>query len=167
MTDMPALTRPALRLAFTALLSAAALILALPLAEASSPVHATVLRPPAPSFFNVQPPTSNLQPPTSTQTSSAARAEAVVSALQATAARSQIGVRAFLAAKTLAGRASDVRSFWVFNGFAAHLAAGDIAALAARDDGALIREDHYRRWINQPSNHPTIQPSIHPSIQPS
>ena len=215
---MPALSRPALRLAFTALLSAAALILALPLAEASSPVHATVLRPPAPSFFNVQPPTSNLQPPTSTltasvtalgdpvtagkidpalrkrllntgpderipivvemreqpsldvamaQTSSAARAEAVVSALQATAARSQIGVRAFLAAKTLAGRASDVRSFWVFNGFAAHLAAGDIAALAARDDVALIREDHYRRWINQPSNHPTIQPSIHPSIQPS
>ena len=78
------------------------------------------------------------------------RARVVVEALQATAQQSQRGVRAFLAAQELAGRASHVRSFWVFNGVAARVAAGDILTLAARDDVGLIREDRFRQWVTAP-----------------
>jgi len=76
------------------------------------------------------------------------RAEAIVAALQATAAQSQRDVRAFLGAEALAGRASQVRSFWIFNGLAAHVVAEDITTLATRDDIGLIREDRYRQWID-------------------
>ncbi|MGH2593739.1 MAG: S8 family serine peptidase, partial [Anaerolineae bacterium] len=77
------------------------------------------------------------------------RAEAIVNTLQATALQSQIGVRAFLAAGVIAGRASEVRPFWIFNGLAAHVVAEDITTLAARDDVGLIREDRYRQWVIQ------------------
>jgi uncharacterized repeat protein (TIGR01451 family) len=75
------------------------------------------------------------------------QAEAIVAALQATAARSQVGVRSFLAQAAIAGRASHVRPLWIFNGLAARVIAGDIAALAQRDDVSLIREDRHRQWI--------------------
>ncbi len=78
------------------------------------------------------------------------QAEAVVHALRTTAAYSQRGVRAQLTLMEKAGRASQVRSFWVFNGLASHVAAGDILALAARDDVGLIREDRFRQWVTAP-----------------
>ncbi|HET7088853.1 MAG TPA: S8 family serine peptidase [Anaerolineae bacterium] len=78
------------------------------------------------------------------------QAEAVVHALRTTAAHSQRGVRAQLAVMEKAGRASQVRSFWVFNGLASHVAAGDILALAARDGVGLIREDRFRQWVTAP-----------------
>ncbi len=76
------------------------------------------------------------------------RAAAIVNTLQTAASQSQAGVRAFLAAQEMGGRAGKVRPFWIFNGLAAHVVAADILALATRDDVGLIREDRYRQWID-------------------
>src|SRR3990172_8183412 len=78
------------------------------------------------------------------------QAEAVVRALRTTAAHSQRDGRAQRAGVEKAGRASQVRSFWIFNGLASHVAAGEILALAARDDVGLIREDRFRQWVTAP-----------------
>jgi uncharacterized repeat protein (TIGR01451 family) len=71
------------------------------------------------------------------------RAASIVNALRAAAAQSQRDIRATLAQQ----RAGNIRAFWIFNGLAAHVAAQDIAALAARADVALIREDRYARYV--------------------
>ncbi len=85
-------------------------------------------------------------------TAAANRAGAVVDMLRATALQSQAGIRSFLASQVIAGRASEVRPFWIFNGLAAHVAAEDVAALAAREDVGLIREDRYRQWVDWTPN---------------
>ena len=74
----------------------------------------------------------------------------MVAALQTTAERSQAGVRAVLDEAASAGRASDVRSFWIFNGLSARAAAEDIGRLALRDDVAFVSEDRYRPWVTPP-----------------
>jgi uncharacterized repeat protein (TIGR01451 family) len=80
--------------------------------------------------------------------------EVIVGALQATAFQSQADLRIFLAAELSAGRAAEIRSFWIFNGLAAHVVPDDIAALAARNDVGLIREDRYRQWIDSNDGSP-------------
>lgn len=96
----------------------------------------------------------------------AAGRQVMVETMQVVADRSQAGVRAFLASAVAAGRADTVRSFWIFNGLSAHVAAEDIPTLAARADVALIREDRYRQWLD-PTDYPTLQPSTDSSVQPT
>ena len=69
------------------------------------------------------------------------RRAALVSVLQATADRSQAGVRAFLASEQAAGRAIQVRPLWIVNAIGARVAPSVIYALAARDDVRLIQPD--------------------------
>lgn len=66
-----------------------------------------------------------------------------VEALRASAARSQSGVRAFLAGEQSAGRVEAVHPFWIFNGLALRAAPQTIYALAARDDVELIQADEF------------------------
>ncbi|HVM16336.1 MAG TPA: carboxypeptidase regulatory-like domain-containing protein [Gaiellaceae bacterium] len=70
-----------------------------------------------------------------------ARVAAVVESLRATAERSQAGVRGLLRAEEAAGRARDVRSFWVFNGLAATVGRGTLERLAAHPDVASVTLD--------------------------
>ncbi len=62
------------------------------------------------------------------------RRQAVVSSLQATAARSQASVLSFLEQQQASGRVKDVTSFWVFNGLAVTGDRTTVLALAARPD---------------------------------
>jgi outer membrane protein assembly factor BamB len=65
----------------------------------------------------------------------------VVDALQQVAERSQAGVRGLLRAAERAGAAREVRSFWVFNGFAATVDAATLEQLAAHPDVASVSLD--------------------------
>ncbi len=79
----------------------------------------------------------------------AAARRQLVGALQSTAERSQADVRAYLAARWLAGDVTRVTPFWIFNGLAVHGARPDlIHALAARPDVSLVRLDHLRQWVD-------------------
>jgi uncharacterized repeat protein (TIGR01451 family) len=72
----------------------------------------------------------------------------LVNTMQSTAAHSQAGVRAYLAAHRLAGSVTHVRPFWIFNGLAVGGARPDVVRdLATHPDIALIRLDHQRQWI--------------------
>jgi subtilisin family serine protease len=73
-----------------------------------------------------------------------------VSALRATAERSQRDLKAFVTQEQAAGRAAAVRSFWIFNGMALQAAPETAWALAARSDVALVRLDQKRRWVTEP-----------------
>ena len=79
------------------------------------------------------------------QVSLLARRQWMVAALQATAERAQTGVRAFLAQEQAAGRVSDVRPFWIFNGLALSGSREAVFALAARPEVATLLADHQRR----------------------
>jgi uncharacterized repeat protein (TIGR01451 family) len=73
----------------------------------------------------------------------------VVGALQTTAERTQAVVRAFLSAHWLAGDVTHVTPFWIFNGLAVTGARPEVVEqLATLPDVALIRLDHWRRWID-------------------
>lgn len=72
---------------------------------------------------------------------SSARATTVVAELRDVADRSQAGVRGLLRAQEAAGTARDVRSYWVFNGFAATVSREALDALAARPEVASIELD--------------------------
>jgi uncharacterized repeat protein (TIGR01451 family) len=73
----------------------------------------------------------------------------MISAMQATAERSQAELRAYLSARWLSGDVTRVFSFWIFNGLAVNGARpGVVRDLAAHPDVALIRLDHWRRWID-------------------
>nr|HID13513.1 hypothetical protein [Anaerolineae bacterium] len=79
----------------------------------------------------------------------------VVSALQATAARSQRLLRAYLAGMQAAGTVRSYTPFWIVNAIAIHAARDTVFALAARPEIAAVHLDHYRQWItNQPTTHP-------------
>ena len=71
----------------------------------------------------------------------AARGRAVVDALRETAARTQPGVNALLRAEEAAGRARDVRSYWVFNGFAATVTRAALERLAEHPAVASVTLD--------------------------
>jgi subtilisin family serine protease len=74
-----------------------------------------------------------------------ARRRWAVTALQSTAERTQVGVRTFLAQEQVAGRAADVRPFWIFNGLALTGSRETAFALAARPEVAVLLADHQRR----------------------
>jgi uncharacterized repeat protein (TIGR01451 family) len=90
--------------------------------------------------------------PTSLVTGGSSDLEArrlMISAMQATAERSQAGLRAYLSARWLSGDVTRVFPFWIFNGLAVNGARpGIVRDLAAHPDVELIRLDHWRRWID-------------------
>ncbi len=87
----------------------------------------------------------------------AARARMVAS-MRALADRTQAPLRAYLDSARAAGLAEDYTPFWIFNGLAVRAHPDVIRALAARPEVALIRLDHYRRWLATMHN---VQFSMH------
>lgn len=71
----------------------------------------------------------------------AARGAVVADSLQAVADASQAPIQALLETHAAAGRVSDVRQFWIFNGFAATVDATALAALADHPAVASITLD--------------------------
>ncbi len=71
----------------------------------------------------------------------------VVSALQATAARSQAPLRAHLDEAQAAGLVDSYTPFWIVNAIAVRAHPAAIHELATRPDVAAIHLDHYRRWL--------------------
>lgn len=71
----------------------------------------------------------------------------VVSALQATASRSQSLLRPYLEGAQAAGRVESYTPFWVVNGIAVRASRDVVFALAGRSEIAAVRLDHYRRWV--------------------
>jgi len=69
----------------------------------------------------------------------------VITALQTTAERTQVGIRAFLVQEQAAGRVADVCPFWIFNGLALTGSRETAFALAARPEVAALLADHQRR----------------------
>jgi uncharacterized repeat protein (TIGR01451 family) len=76
--------------------------------------------------------------------SALARRQRIVTALQATAERTQAGIRLFLTQEQTAGRASDVRPFWIFNGLVLTGGRETAFALAARPEVIALLADHPR-----------------------
>jgi uncharacterized repeat protein (TIGR01451 family) len=72
----------------------------------------------------------------------------LVSALQTTAARSQALLCSYLEGARAAGRVKSYTPFWIFNGVAVHADRDTVFTLAARPEVAVVRLDHYRRWIS-------------------
>jgi uncharacterized repeat protein (TIGR01451 family) len=84
------------------------------------------------------------------QPTSANAREHMVTTMQSVARRSQATVRAYLSARWLTGDVKTVTPFWIFNGLAVNGARPDVVQdLAAHPDVALIRLDHWRRWIEE------------------
>jgi len=71
----------------------------------------------------------------------AARGAAVVDELKAESERSQADIQRVLDAAERAGRARDIRSFWIFNGFAATIDATTLEELAGHPDVASVELD--------------------------
>ncbi len=87
---------------------------------------------------------------TASQATDASARRHMVSVMQSTAEQTQAGVRAYLAARRLTGDVTSVIPFWIFNGLAVNGARLDVVRdLAARPDVALLRLDHWRRWIEE------------------
>ncbi len=84
--------------------------------------------------------------PTAAPSAAGARAR-IVAAKRALADRTQAPLRAYLDSARAAGLVEDYTPFWIFNGIALRAHPDVIRALAARPDVALIRRDHYRRWL--------------------
>ena len=72
----------------------------------------------------------------------------VVSALQASAARSQAPLQAYLEGARAAGLVASYTPFWIFNGIAVRARPSVIRALAAHPSVAAVRLDHWRQWIS-------------------
>ncbi len=83
-----------------------------------------------------------------------ARRQHVVAALQTTAERTQADLRAFLLQEQAAGRAADVRPFWIFNGLALTAGRETALALAARPEVETLLADHLRRLPDSLSSAP-------------
>ena len=89
----------------------------------------------------------------------------VVSALQATATRSQRPLRAYLEGARTAGTVQSYTPFWIVNGVAIHTNRDTVFALAARPEISTVRLDHWRQWIaieipNPKSQTPNPQSAI-------
>ena len=101
--------------------------------------------------------------------SALARRQRVVTSLQATAERTQAGVRTFLAQELAAGRAADVRPFWIFNGLALTSGRETAFALAARPEVAILRLDHQRHLpdaiVHDTSRTSVLSPSVEWNVE--
>lgn len=81
--------------------------------------------------------------------------QSVVRTLQATAARSQASVLAYLHAEQSRGSVKSIVSYWVFNGLAVTADRAVLATLAARPDVERIQADHVRRLADARPEDPT------------
>jgi uncharacterized repeat protein (TIGR01451 family) len=81
----------------------------------------------------------------------------VASALQASAARSQAPLRAYLEGAQAAGLVESYTPFWVFNGIAVRARPPAVRALAAHPAVAAVRLDRWRQWIGTESPEPEPQ----------
>jgi len=77
-----------------------------------------------------------------------ARRQAVVSALQATAQRTQVDIVAYLEQQKSAGQVTDYTSYWIFNGLAVTGDLETLFALAARPEVEIIRANHKHQIQN-------------------
>jgi bacillopeptidase F len=77
-----------------------------------------------------------------------ARRQAVVSALQATAQRTQADILAYLERQRSAGKVTGYTSYWIFNGLAVSGDLETLLALAARPEVEIIRANHKHRLVN-------------------
>ncbi len=77
-----------------------------------------------------------------------ARRQAVVSALQTTAQRTQADIVAYLEQQKSAGQVTDYTSYWVFNGLAVTGDLETLHALAARPEVERIRANHRHQLPN-------------------
>jgi len=90
------------------------------------------------------------------------RAEArawLVAALQEVAERTQAPLRAYLEGARAAGWVESYTSFWIFNGLVVRARPSVIRALAARPEVAVLRLDHYRRWLSEGPQGAGLNPS--------
>jgi len=87
--------------------------------------------------------------------SAAETRDRVVSALQATAAKSQARLRSRLEEARAAGLVDSYTPFWIFNGVAVRAQPSLIQELASRPDISTIQLDHHRQWLK---NTPNLQP---------
>ncbi len=83
--------------------------------------------------------------PAQSEVSVLARRQRVVRALQATADRSQVGLRDYLAQRQASGAVTRYTPYWVFNGLAVTADRQTLLDLAARPEVDIIRADHERR----------------------
>lgn len=86
------------------------------------------------------------------------RRQMVVASLQAIADNSQAGALAVLAEREALGGASNVRSYWIFNGLAADADLDTVLALAARPEVRIVRRDREYRITDQPQASPDLVP---------
>ena len=89
--------------------------------------------------------------PTQLMATRLARRQAVVSALQATAQRTQADIVAYLEQQKSADKVADYTSYWVFNGLAVTGDLETLLALAARPEVERIRANHRRELPRPPS----------------
>ncbi len=88
--------------------------------------------------------------PAQLMTTSLARRQAVVSALQETAQRTQADIITYLEQQKAAGKVTDYTSYWIFNGLAVTGDLETLFALAARPEVEIIRANH-RHQIQNPN----------------
>jgi uncharacterized repeat protein (TIGR01451 family) len=87
---------------------------------------------------------------------------ALVALLQSTARQTQADLLAFLQEQQTEGRVQEIHPFWVFNGVAVTADASTLLVVAARPEVRVIRQDHWRRWVDPSStseNHPVADKS--------
>jgi uncharacterized repeat protein (TIGR01451 family) len=88
----------------------------------------------------------------------------LVSALQASAARSQAPLLAQLEGAQTAGLVDSYTPFWVFNGIAVRARPSYIYTLAALPGVAVVRLDCWRQWLTGETPNPNLQ-TPNPSLQ--
>jgi bacillopeptidase F len=76
-----------------------------------------------------------------------ARQQQVVAQLKTTASHSQADLLSFLQSERAKGKVQQIHPFWIFNGLAVIADADTVLNIATRPDVRIIREDHWRRWV--------------------
>lgn len=67
--------------------------------------------------------------------------------LQATARQTQTDLLAYLQERHAEGQVEQIHPFWVFNGLAVTADAETLLAVSARPEVRIVRQDHWRRWV--------------------
>ncbi len=94
---------------------------------------------------------SLVEGPAQLMTTKLARRQAVVSALQTTAQRTQADIIAYLEQQKSAGQVADYTPYWIFNGLAVTGDLETLLALADRPEVEKIRANHKRELPRPPS----------------
>ncbi len=101
---------------------------------------------------------ADLTAATADQVSALQRRRAVITALQATAERSQVEVRAYLDIQRAAGKVRRYTPYWIFNGLAVEGDLETLLSLAARPEVKVVRADH-KRYLEEGEAEDGIQAS--------